>query len=339
MYLIKKTLLRTFLRPLLEPKFKPSPLFDIYEFDIRPLEYMTFPYISKYLERLSKSTGKQRLTLLRCVSTLMGDLHRLFTNNNSSISSIGMIKKRFQTHTAPTTLQTQQIRDDHEEDLEENNDDKLDSMTYESFEMFFLQVIITMKSIHTFMSATNVNQSMDTDDDIDNLIDRDQSRDLASRAFGYALDSLYFLLSLFKVKQSNWQKEIDRDSTCLTRLINIIVNHLLNSKRTTARGKEENERVQILKKFFSFADILNLIDCTRLCQSLELFIQLFEEETDQVSIMITSFHSWIFPSRTNFIKSSQCNVVIFWKNVVWMVLPVLFYPCRRLVLFEQLKLF
>jgi hypothetical protein len=218
----------------------------------------------------------------------MGDLHRLLTNNNSSISSIGVIKKRFNTHTAPTTLQTQQIRvdnDDNDEDFDENNDDKLDFMTLEYFEMFLLQVIHTMKYIHMFMSATNdndTNQSMDTDDDMDCLIDRDQSRDLASRAFYYALDSFYFLLSLFKVKQSNWQKELDKDTTCLSRLMSIIGNHILIAKKTTAGGEEENERIRIFKKIFSFADILNLIDSTRLCQSLELFTQLFDEETHQV---------------------------------------------------------
>jgi len=218
----------------------------------------------------------------------MGDLHRLLTNNNSSISSIGVIKKRFNTHTAPTTLQTQQIRidnDDNDEDFDENNDDKLDFMTLEYFEMFLLQVIHTMKYIHMFMSATNnndTNQSMDTDDDMDCLIDRDQSRDLASRAFYYALDSFYFLLSLFKVKQSNWQKELDKDTTCLSRLMSIIGNHILIAKKTTGGGEEENERIRIFKKIFSFADILNLIDSTRLCQSLELFTQLFDEETHQV---------------------------------------------------------
>jgi hypothetical protein len=262
--------------------------------------------ISKYLERLPKSTGKERLTILRCVSTLIGDLHRLLTSNNSSISSIGIIKKRFNTHTAPTTLQTQQIRTDPEEDFDDNHDDKLDSLTYESFEMFFLQVIHTMKYIHMFMSTTekNINQSMDTDDD--DIIDRDQSRDLASRAFYYALDSLYFLFSLFKIKQTNWQKEFDRDSTCLTGLVNIIANHILITKTTTTTTTEEdNERIRIVKKFFSFTDILNLIDSTRLCQSLELFIQLFEEETQQV---FNYFHTFIihFSSfRMNFIKFSR----------------------------------
>jgi hypothetical protein len=260
-------------------------MFDIYEFDIRPLEYVTFPYISKYLERLPKSNGKQRLIILRCVSTLMGDLHRLLTNNNSSISSIGIVKKRFDTHTEPTTMQTQQIRTD-DEDLDENNDDKLDFMTMEYFEMFFLQVIRTMKYIHTFMSATNddeTNKSMNTDDDDDDdcLIDRDQSRDLASRAFYYALDSFYFLLSLFKVKQSNWQKDLDKDTTCLQCLIKLIGTNILITKK----ANEGNERVRIFQKLFSFANILNLIDSTRLCQSLQLFVQLFDEETHQVSTL------------------------------------------------------
>ncbi len=282
----------------LEAKFKQSSIFDIYEFDIRPLEYLTYPYISKYLERLPKSTGKQRLTILRCVSTLMGDLHRLLTNNNSSISSIGIIKRRFNTHIAPTTFQTQQIHDDNHEDLEEeNNDDKLDFMTFEYFEMFLIQILHTMKYIHMFMSTTtnnnnDLNQSMDTDDDMNCLIDRDQSRDLASRAFYYALDSFYFLLSLFKVKQLNWQKELDKDSTCLIRLIKLIENHILPTKKTTL--EEENEQIRILKKFFSFTNILNLIDSTRLCQSLELFIQLFDEETDQVEIFINYLISILF---------------------------------------------
>jgi len=140
--------------------------------------------------------------------------------------------------------------------------------------------------------ADHTTQSMDTDDDDMNiLIDRDQSRDFASRAFYYALDSLYFLLSLFKVKQSNWQKDLEKDSTCLSRLINIIGNHLLTTKRTTD-GEEDNERIRILKKFFSFADILNLIDSTRLCQSLELFIQLFEEETHQVILISTYLNTF-----------------------------------------------
>ena len=253
----------------------------MYEFDIRPLEYVTFPYISKYLERLSKSNGKERLTILRCVSTLMGDLHRFLTTNNSSISSVGIIKKRFNTHTAPTLLQTQQIRidnDDNEEDFDENTDDKLDFMTYEYFEMFLLQVINTMKYLHMFLS-TDKNQSMDTDNDDDIIIDRDQSRDLASRSYYYALDSFYFLLSLFKVKQTNWQKELDKDVTCLNHLLKILANQMLITKKTT---EENNERIRILNKFFSFTDILNLIDSTRLCQSLELFIQLFDEETHQV---------------------------------------------------------
>ncbi|CAF4322487.1 unnamed protein product [Rotaria socialis] len=270
-----------------EPKSKQSSMFDMYEFDIRPLEYVTFPYISKYLERLPKSNGKQRLTILRCVSTLMGDLHRLLTTNNSSISSIGMVKKRFITHTAPTTLLTQQIRvdtDDNDEDVDENNDDKLDFITLEYFEMFLLQVINTMKYIHTFMSASNTDAatgSMETDDDDDMsfIIDRDQSRNIASRAFYYALDSFYFLLSLFKVKQTNWQKDLDRDETCLSHLLKTISNQILLAKKTT--GKEENERVRILTKIFTFTDILNLIDSTRLCQSLELFIQLFDDETQQ----------------------------------------------------------
>ncbi|CAF3662600.1 unnamed protein product [Adineta steineri] len=284
----------TISKPKVKPKLKSkqSSIFDIYEFDIRPLEYVTFPYITKYLERLPKSTGKQRLTILRCVSTLMGDLHRLLTNNHSSISSIGVIKKRFHTHTAPTTLQTQQIRvdnDDINEDYDENNDDKLDFMTLEYFEIFLIQVIHTMKYIHMFMSSTNTDnttQLMDTDDDdadMNCLIDRDQSRDLASHAFYYALDSFYFLLSLFKVKQSNWQKDLDKDTTCLSRLINLIGNHILPTKKTTSKKpeEEENERIRIFKKFFSLADILSLIDITRLCQSLELFIQLFDEEAHQ----------------------------------------------------------
>ncbi|CAF4632768.1 unnamed protein product [Rotaria socialis] len=275
------------LKPKPKPKSKQSSMFDMYEFDIRPLEYVTFPYISKYLERLPKSNGKQRLTILRCVSTLMGDLHRLLTTNNSSISSIGMVKKRFITHTAPTTLLTQQIRvdtDDNDEDVDENNDDKLDFITLEYFEMFLLQVINTMKYIHTFMSASNTDAatgSMETDDDDDMsfIIDRDQSRNIASRAFYYALDSFYFLLSLFKVKQTNWQKDLDRDETCLSHLLKTISNQILLAKKTT--GKEENERVRILTKIFTFTDILNLIDSTRLCQSLELFIQLFDDETQQ----------------------------------------------------------
>ncbi|UJR26364.1 hypothetical protein I4U23_007697 [Adineta vaga] len=279
-------------------KSKQPLTFDMYEFDIRPLEYVTFPYITKYLEQLAKSNGKQRLTILRCVSTLMGDLHRLLTNNNSSISSIGVIKKRFDTHTAPTTLQTQHIRvdqDEHNEDFDENNDDKLDFMTFELFEMFFLQVLHTMKYVHIFMGATNsndtTNQVMDTDDDDDMncMIDRDQSRDLASRTFYYVLDSFYFLLSLFKVKQNNWQKDLDKDTTCLSYLLSLIGKHILPMKKTTTTttttttGKDEqdNERARILKKIFSFADILNLIDSTRLCQSLELFIHLFDEETHQ----------------------------------------------------------
>ena len=238
----------------------------------------------------------------------MGDLHRLLTSNNSSISSVGIIKKRFNTQNAPTTLQTQQIRTDH---YDEDHDDKLDLMTYESFEMFFLQVIHTMKYIHIFLGANtekNNDQSMDTDDDMNTVIDRDQSRDLASRAFYYALDSLYFLFSLFKVKQSNWQKEFDRDSTCLTRLIHIITSHILSAKKTT-NGGEDNERVRIVKKLFSFADILNLIDCTRLCQSLELFIQLFEEETQQVFPPFLPFSIDLRLFRTNSIKSSRCNAV------------------------------
>ncbi|CAM4950387.1 unnamed protein product [Rotaria socialis] len=275
------------LKPKPKPKSKQSSMFDMYEFDIRPLEYVTFPYISKYLERLPKSNGKQRLTILRCVSTLMGDLHRLLTTNNSSISSIGMVKKRFITHTAPTTLLTQQIRvdtDDNDEDVDENNDDKLDFITLEYFEMLLLQVINTMKYIHTFMSASNTDAatgSMETDDDDDMsfIIDRDQSRNIASRAFYYALDSFYFLLSLFKVKQTNWQKDLDRDETCLSHLLKTISNQILLAKKTT--GKEENERVRILTKIFTFTDILNLIDSTRLCQSLELFIQLFDDETQQ----------------------------------------------------------
>ncbi|CAF2740973.1 unnamed protein product [Rotaria sp. Silwood2] len=280
-------------KPKVKPKIKSkqSSVFDLYEFDIRPLEYITFPYISKYLEGLPKSNGKQRLIILRCVSTLMGDLHRFLTNNNLSISSIGIIKKRFNTHTAPTTLQTQQIRidnDNNDENVDENNDDKLDFMTLEYFEMFLIQVINTMKYIHMFMSTTNndsADQSMDTDDDINCLIDRDQSRDIASHAFYYALDSFYFLLSLFKVKQINWQKDLDKDETCLNYLLKILTHHILLTKKTSEKGKEEheqdNERVRILKKVFSFTDILNLIDSTRLCQSLELFIQLFDEETHQ----------------------------------------------------------
>jgi len=227
----------------------------------------------------------------------MGDLHRLLTNNNSSISSIGIIKKRFNTHIAPTTFQTQQISNNNEENFDENNDDKLDFMTFEYFEIFLLQILHTMKYIHMFMSTTNndnTNQSMDTDDDdINYIIDRDQSRDLASRAFYYALDSFYFLLSLFKVKQSNWQKELDKDSTCLNRLLKLIENHILIIKKTTEKD-EENERIRILKKFFSFTDILNLIDSTRLCQSLELFIQLFDEETHQVKILINYFNTFFF---------------------------------------------
>ncbi|CAF3790957.1 unnamed protein product [Rotaria sordida] len=284
-------------KPKVKPKTKSkqSSIFDIYEFDIRPLEYITFPYISKYLERLPKSNGKQRLIILRCVSILMGDLHRLLTNNNSSISSIGIIKKRFNTHIAPTTLQTQQIHidnDNNDENFDENNDDKLDFMTLEYFEMFLIQIINTMKYIHMFMSTTNNNnnnnntdQSMDTDDDMNCLIDRDQSRDIASRAFYYALDSFYFLLSLFKIKQINWQKDLDKDETCLNYLLKILTKHILLTKKINGKEKEadeqENERIRILKKFFSFTDILNLIDSTRLCQSLELFIQLFEEETHQ----------------------------------------------------------
>lgn len=267
-----------------EGKSKPTTIFDIYEFDIRPLEYMTFPYISKYLERLPKSTGKDRLTILRCVSTLLGDLHRLLTNNNNtSISSIGMIRKRFNTHNAPTTFQTQQIRN---EDQDDPNDDKLDLITYESFEMFLIQVLQSMKSLHTFLSTPHprdqTSQSMDIDDDDDILIDRDQSRDLASRAFYNALDSLYFLFSLFKVKQNTWQKEFDRDSICFNHLLTVITNHLLSTKKTTDGAGNEADRIRILNKFFSFANILNLVDSMRLCQSLELFIQLFDDEAHQV---------------------------------------------------------
>lgn len=241
---------------------------------------------------MPKSTGKERLTILRCVSTLLGDLHRLLTNNNTSISSIGMIRKRFNTHNAPTTFQTQQIRDDHQDD----SDDKLDSITYESFEMFLIQVLQTLKSLHTFLFTPNqTSQSMDIDDEHDILIDRDQSRDLASRAFYYALDSLYFLFSLFKVKQSNWQKEFDRDSICFNHLLTIINTHLLSTNKTTTDGGNETDRIRILKKFFSFANILNLIDSMRLCQSLELFIQLFDDETHQVliNICVSAFYSLI----------------------------------------------
>lgn len=281
---------------------------------------MTFPYISKYLEGLPKSNGKQRLVILRCVSTLMGDLHRLLTNNNSSISSIGIIKKRFNTHIAPTTFQTQQIHDDNEDEIDENNDDKLDFITYEYFEIFFSQILSTMKYIHMFMGTTistqndDTNQSMDTDDDMtSNLIDRDQSRDLASRAFYYALDSFYFLLSLFKVKQSNWQKELDKDSTCLSQLLKLIENHILITKKPADKQEEnDNERTRILKIFFSFADILNLIDTTRLCQSLELFIQLFEEETHQVYKNYQLFSiSMYFFFRMNFTKFLLLNVENF----------------------------
>ena len=190
-----------------------------------------------------------------------------------------MIKKRFQTHHAPTTFQTQEIQ---ENSSEETNDDKLDQMTFDIFEMFFVQILQTMKSIHSFLSSKpSSDQSMDVDDDdTDILIDRDQSRDLASRAFYYALDSFYFLLSLFKIKQIQWQKELDRDSTCFHRLIEMMIQNLFTKKLPN----NVNERTEILKKFFSFTDILNLVDITRLCQALELFIQLFEEETHQVTI-------------------------------------------------------
>ena len=213
---------------------------------------------------------------------------------------MGSIKKRFITNNAPTTFQTQQIRDEHQEDTDDPNDDKLDLITYESFEMFLIQVLNTMKSLHKFMSTTTTTaadrttQSMDTDDERDILIDRDQSRDLASRAFYYALDSLYFLFSLFKVKQTTWQKEFDRDSICFNHLLTILSNHLLSTTKkttttTTTEGDADNDRIRILKKFFSFADILNLVDCMRLCQSLELFIQLFDDDTHQVSSSLIVF--------------------------------------------------
>lgn len=234
----------------------------------------------------------------------MGDLHRLLTNNNSSISSIGIVKKRFNTHTAPTVLQTQQIRvenDEHDENEGENNDDKLDFITVEHFDMLFIQVINTMKYIHMFMSSNsndNATQRMNTDDDDDDddrgcLIDFDQSRDIASRAFYYALDSFYFLLSLYKVRQANWQKDLDKDETCLNHLLKMISNQILLAKKPTGK-EEDNERVRILKKFFSFTDILNLLDSTRLCQSLELYIQLFDEETHQVYCLKSNF-SKLYP--------------------------------------------
>ena len=173
-----------------------------------------------------------------------------------------------------------------DEDLDEANDERLDFMSWESFEMFFLQVISTMKGVHTFMSDSEEKdddeKSMDTDDDLDQVIDSDQSRDLASRAFCYALDSFYFLLSLFKVKQIHWQKEMEKDSTCLNRLIKLLLNALITSKKGNGKDKSDNERVQIFRKLSSFTNILNLIDSTRLCQSLEQFVQLFEEETEQV---------------------------------------------------------
>ena len=286
----------------LAAKTKHSSVVDLYEFDVRPLEYLTFPYIGTYLDRLPKASGKQRLTLLRCVSTLMGDLHRLLTNNNTSISSIGTIRKRFQTHTVPTTLQTQQIHVDNRvndnDDADDHTDDKLDFLTFESFEMFVVQVIRTMKSIHAFMSATtndNTTNSMDTDDDDGghNLIDRDQSREVASRAFYYALDSFYFLVSLFKVKQSIWQKELDKDATCLNRLLSMMTTHMFTGKQNDG---DDNERVTILRKFFSFTDILHLVDSTRLCQSLELFIQLFDDETHQVETTNLNRSRSSFPS-------------------------------------------
>lgn len=280
-------------------KSKQSTTFDIYEFDIRPLEHLSFPYVSKYLQRLPKATGQERLVVLRCISTLMGDLHRLLTSNNSSMSSVGVIKKRFHTHNAPTTLQTQQMPVDtveRDEDLDEANDERLDFMSWESFEMFFLQVITTMNGVHTFMSDSedkdDDDKSMDTDDDLDQVIDSDQSRDLASRAFCYALDSFYFLLSLFKVKQTHWQKEMEKDSTCLNRLIKLLLNTLITSKKGNAKDASENERVQIFRKLSSFTNILNLIDSTRLCQSLEQFVQLFEEETEQVKKEHFSVRQW-----------------------------------------------
>ena len=136
---------------------------------------------------------------------------------------------------------------------------------------------------------------MDTDDDDggSNLIDRDQSRDLASRAFYYALDSFYFLVSLFKVKQSIWQKELDKDATCLNRLLSTMATHMFTGKQNDG---EENERVRILRKFFSFTDILHLIDSTRLCQSLQLFIQLFDDETHQVGPVNLTRARSSFPS-------------------------------------------
>jgi hypothetical protein len=263
-----------------EIKCKSSSTFDLYEFDIRSLDYLTFAYIEKYVQRLSNSLGHSCLLVLRCISILIADLHRLLINNNASISSFGMIRKRFLTHTAPTSLQTQCIQVEHVDDI---HDDRLDFLTFDLFEIFIRQVLMTMNTIHIFVQEQNHetnNQSMDIDDEFQQLIDRDQIRDLTSRIFFDALDSFFFLLSLFQVKRSQWQKEFNNDSVCFERLIKLMSTILCSS--LTSNEHETNDRQRIFGQLSSFTDILNLIDSTRLCQSLELFIQLFDDEQHQV---------------------------------------------------------
>lgn len=233
-----------------------------------------FPLISNYVERLSKSTGSTRLTNLRCISTIIADLHRLLTEKNPSISSIGMIKKRFQTHQVPGAFQTQGIQPiDIDENVQnEDFDDKIDSITFESFQMFFRQILTTFKGIERLFSQN------DDDDDDDDIIDRDPTREIASRMFFDALESFYFLLNLFKVKQNVWQKEIDKDTTCFDRLMKLFLDVLLTGKIRD----ETKQHVEIFEKLSSLTKFLNLLDSTRLCQSLELFVQLFDDETQQV---------------------------------------------------------
>lgn len=306
----------------IENKSKTTIDIDIYDFDIRPLEHSTFPLISVYLDELINGNVNRRLTVLRTISIVLGDLHRFLTSNTSSISSIGAVKKRFQTHTVPSTLQTQQIHIDPNATIDEENEeiveDKLDLINFEIFQMFFVQTVRTMKTIHQFLTSnenrSNGDESMETEDELRQLMDHDRIKTLANRIFFYGLDSFYYLISLFKSKMSSWQKEIEQDTNCFNRLLQIF-NKTLFENRTN----KENH-LGIFQELTKFTEILDLIDATRLCQSLELFIHLFEEETQQVREKTKI--SLFFPRKT---RHSSC---LSFQDELYRILTK---KCRKLL--------
>ncbi|CAF0725226.1 unnamed protein product [Didymodactylos carnosus] len=294
------------------PKIKPKaiPPIDIYLYDIRQLKQSTFRVIMEYLEPLLKSKSKERLIYLRCIQTLTAEIYRFLTQSNTSTSTSNTKPtKRISTTQAPAiptqlTLAAATEKRGHDDENEDDDDDEsIDEqfiLDFGQYRVILQYILRTMKAIQLFLQPPdNIDDANIDTQDRSFLVDDDSSRDIAITSFRYAVNCLYQLLIIFKVKRSIWEKQKDyqqiqtqamttaagpKQTNCLSTLM-LIINKCTggnNNSKPETMSNEKKNHTTAFKSLIAFENILAFNDKVRLCQCLEQIIQLFNDSDDEV---------------------------------------------------------